>query len=169
MAARKTPQRDTSAARAAAAIVNARTQRQRDALIELHIPAILDEIAGGATALDAAHARGLDAGQVRRLYPLLASPAWADQHRAAREAQVCVWMDQTISDPHLRAETLAYLPDGRLDPASVQLLRLAVETRRWIAERVAVRVWGHRTDVTSGGERIGGVVLLPPEQPAPSE
>lgn len=125
--------------------------------------AICERIAGGDTASAAARALGVS---IRAVYPALARRC-PEAHRAAREAQVSVWMDAAVDDRELCAQTLVTLPDGRLDPATVQLLRLRVTTRQWVAERVAARIWGSRTDVTSGGERIGGVVLLPPEQPAP--
>ena len=111
---------------------------------------VCERISNGALVVHAAKAEGITAWTVRSWAAL--TPELSTLYARAREDQA-----------HAIAEEAITLADSVRGGTSeeVQAVRLAVDTRKWMASKIAPRHYGEKFDMTSGGKRLAGVVLLP--------
>lgn len=84
------------------------------------------------------------------------SPKWRTMYLQAREAQGAVQGERVLEAAEKAAEERDY--------TKIQGLRVLVDALKWSASKHSPRVYGDRVDVTSGGEKLGGVIALPAEQ-----
>lgn len=84
------------------------------------------------------------------------SPRWKPEYAAARETLGEIQGEWVVS----AARTAT---DGR-DSTAIQGLRVYVDALKWSAARINRPVYGDSVDVTSKGEKVVGVIALPPER-----
>ncbi len=140
---------------------------------------LLRRIGEGASLRAAADAVGLSFSTAQGW--LTADPETREQYAAAQveRARTIAESALTIADGTDElsrayrevAEQLVAAADPKvagalarsLEAARVQRDKLRIDARKWFAARMDPKRWGDRVDVTSGGERIAGAVVLPAE------
>lgn len=73
-----------------------------------------------------------------------------EQYARARRAQAEMYAEQVIE-----------IADSVAEGADVQRDRLRVDTRKWVACKLLPKVYGDKVDVTSGGEILRGIAMVP--------
>jgi hypothetical protein len=86
---------------------------------------------------------------------------WAITNWAAQEPFAPLYARARERQAHAIAEK-AYreAEAAHGDSASVQAARLRFDAGRWLASKIAPKVYGDKLDVTSGGERVGLEALV---------
>lgn len=106
---------------------------------------ICHRIAGGETAINIA--KDADMPDRQTIYRWARTPdhPFCPIYAEARQQQIETWVDETVEIAH----------DSDEDP---QRSRLKIDTRKWIASKIASRVYGDKTkhehEVTAGGELL---------------
>lgn len=129
-----------------------------------HIPTILAAVASGETLTAVCQRLQIDASTVRQAYAADRPEGFQHDYARAREAQAEAWADEVVAEADRQGE---YTKHG-VDAGEIALRKLRVDTRKWLMARLHPRAYGERVDVTTQGERISGVVMLPPNENAPS-
>lgn len=113
-------------------------------------PAILTEIANGASLASALRKPGMPSYALAKLH-LRSNPALREEYDQAVQDRAAFLAEELIE----MADTP--IPED-LDPASrsawVQHLRVRLDTRKWIASRVYRQVYGDRVDVAVNHTQI---------------
>lgn len=106
--------------------------------------AVCERIANGELVQDAAKAEGTAASTIRR---------WAGEDEELRALYARARVDQA----HALAETVVTLADGAAkEPTKEKVLaaRLQVDSRRWLASKIAPKVFGDKYIIEGGEEPI---------------
>ncbi len=145
------------------------------------IPAVLERIAQGELVADACPAEGVTPETFRTW--CAADAEFSLLYARARESQAHALAEDTIliadgrdkdSEKRLAAmvRSVEEADDDDKDrllnalaSVAVQRDRLRTDTRKWYTSKVAPKLYGDKLDITSKGESVSGIVILP----APTE
>lgn len=131
-----------------------------------HWDAIRDDMANGSTLRQACRDRHINHATILSAV-LSAGPGseLANQYAQARELQAEAWAAGVLEEADAPPSLVVNKAGAEVvDPGWVQLQRLRVDARKWLASKVLPKQYGDRVDVTSKGEQVSGVVVLPPAE-----
>lgn len=117
------------------------------------MPLLFEEMASGVTVKDACAKHGWPRSTVGWW---AYSPKWKALYAHAMEVLGGIQAERVLE----AAEQAA----ASRNMAEIQGLRILVGALQWAASKNDWRRYGDKVDVTSGGEKVGGVIALPPEQ-----
>lgn len=167
------------------------TQRKKPGRPQVHDHAALmqqvcDAIADGALVEDAARAAGTTAKSIRQW--ALEDAALGALYARARESQAHALAEQALAIAN-GTDALTLARSDAIEAAAadlekespkhwrkivhslesnlIQRDRLRVDSLKWMTSKIAPRLFGERSavDITSKGEKISGVVVLPAVEP----
>lgn len=154
-------------------------------VIDAKMRAVCERIAKGELVKYAAQAEGTDHNRVRE-WGL--TPEYSGMYARARELQAHALAEQAIEiadgqdgltvlyEEAIEAEEdrVEGMADGKAKSNAYAALaslrsnvvtrdRMRLDARKWLTSKIAPKLYGDTLDVTSKGERIMGVIALPPE------
>lgn len=117
------------------------------------MPQVLDLMAQGQNVSEICRDNGWPESTIRLWAH---SPRWKPEYAAARETLGEIQGEWVV--------TAARAATTERDSTAIQGLRVYVDALKWSAARIARPVYGDNVDVTSKGEKVVGVIALPPER-----
>ena len=140
-----------------------RPSRYSDALVD----GICERLAGGESLV--ALCRDATMPGLTTVFRWLADPerqAFRERYALAREAQADRLFDEMlgIADDATNDWMVRNAEKGgplALNSEHIQRSKLRLDTRKWMAARLAPKKYGDKMDVTSGGEKLAGAPVHP--------
>lgn len=117
------------------------------------MPVLFEEMASGLSVKEACIKHGWPRSTVG-LWSY--SPKWKAHYQVAQEVLGQIQAERVLEMAEKAAESR--------NMAEIQGIRILVDSLKWAASKNDWRRYGDKVDVTSGGEKMGGVIALPPEQ-----
>lgn len=122
------------------------------------MPILFERMAGGESLLAICRAENWNRASINKW---CYSPRWKGEYIRARQALGSWWGDRVVE--------AAEQASRENDHGKIAGLRVLVDALKWSAARLHFKEYGDfkAIDLTSGGEKLGGVIALPNEDEPP--